>query len=80
MDMFSDLEKEKITLVLTYVKKCGDYARRFHSGEVSENKLDVNMLAYTDDNLYDIVADAIGFVQSRTKEPIPYQHNEKIKR
>ena len=43
MDMFSDLEKEKITLVLTYVKKCGDYARRFHSGEVSENKLDVKM-------------------------------------
>lgn len=38
------------------------------------------MLAYTKDNIYDIVADAIGFLQMKIKEPIPYKYNEMIKR
>jgi len=79
-DIISDAEKEKITLALTHIKNCGNYARLFNSGEISERELDINMIAYTKDNLYDIVADAIGFLQSKVKEPIPYKHNETIKR
>lgn len=79
-DVFSEIEKEKISLALTYIKTCGDYARRFHNGEFPEHDVDVNMLAYTEDNLYDIVADAIGFLQMKINEPIPYKYNEMIKR
>lgn len=79
-DVFSVNEKEKIALVLTYIKTCGDYARRFYNGEIPEPDVDVNMLAYTKDNLYDIVADAIGFLQMKINEPIPYKCNEMIKR
>lgn len=79
-DIFSDIEKEKISLALTYIKTCGEYARRFYNGEISDHDVDVNMLAYTKDNIYDIVADAIGFLQMKIKEPIPYKYNEMIKR
>lgn len=79
-DIFSEIEKEKITLALSHIKTCGNYARRFHNGEISEHDVDINMIAYTKDNLYDIVADAIGFLQIKTNEPIPYKCNEMIKR
>lgn len=79
-DIFSETEKEKISLALTHFKTCGDYARRFYNGEIPEHDVDVNMLAYTEDNLYDLVADAIGFLQMKINEPIPYKCNEMIKR
>ncbi|MFQ8922891.1 MAG: hypothetical protein ACLR60_13430 [Clostridium paraputrificum] len=79
-DIFSKIEKEKISLALTHIKTCGDYARRFYDGEILEHDVDVNRLAYIGDNLYDIVADAIGFLQMKINKPIPYKYNEMIKR
>lgn len=78
--IFSALDKEKITLVLKHLKACGNYARQFQDGAIPADELNVDMIAYTEDNLYDIVADAIGFFHVKTGEPLPYQHNGRIRR
>lgn len=77
-DIFSEEEKKKIILILNYFKDCGNYAMRFSSGQINDNDVDVNKIAYTKDNLYDIVADAIGQFYSKFPSPIPYEKNKKI--
>lgn len=78
--IYSDVEKEKISLALEYIKECGSYAKKYNDGKISNKNVNINKIAYTKDNLYDIVADAIGFLQKENPEPIPFKINEKIKR
>ena len=46
----------------------------------SDDDIDMNRIAYTKDNLYDIVSDAIGYFQLKITEPIPFNKNDAIKR
>lgn len=78
--IYSEKEKTRITLVLNYIKECGNYAREFYDGKIPDDKVVVDMIAYTYDNLYNIVSDAIGLLQTKNPEPIPYIMNDKIKR
>jgi len=78
--IYSADTKRKITLSLNYIKACGEYAWQYSQGEIADDKVDMDRVAYVSDNLYDIVADAIGLLQKEHPEPIPYTHNDKIKR
>ena len=62
------------------MQECGSYAVRFYNGQISDNELDVEKIAYVYDNLYDIVADAIGRLQNKHPAPIPFEKNNEIKR
>lgn len=79
-DIFPKIEKEKIALALNHIKACGNYAKRFNDGEILEKDVDIDKIAYTKDNLYDIVADAIGLFQVKKTVAIPYKSNKMIKR
>lgn len=78
--IFSVQEKEKINLIMSYIKECGIYAQKFNSGKISKNDIDINKLAYTKDNLYNIIADKIGQLQKENSKPIPYKKNDNLKR
>jgi hypothetical protein len=54
------------------------YAYKYNNGIISDNELDIEKIAYTDDNLYDIVADAIGDFYINNREHIPYKINPNI--
>ena len=78
--IFSNIEKEEITLIMSYIKECGMYAQKFNSGIIPENEVDIDKIAYTDNNLYDIICDKIGQLQKEHNLPIPYEKNDTIKR
>lgn len=69
--IFSDKEKEEIIAIMSYFNACGAYAQKFHNGEIAENDVDVDRLAYTKDNLYDIICDKIGRLQKENPTPLP---------
>lgn len=73
-------EKKKASIILDYFKACGEYAVRFANGEISDKDFDIAKMPYVNDNLYDIIADAIGYFQKCNSEPIPYTGNIKLKR
>ena len=70
--IYSDEEKEKYKLILSYFKECGDYAVKYHSGQISDEDVEIEKIAYTDDNLYNIISDAIGKFNASCKKPVPF--------
>ncbi len=60
----SDINKSNIALIMDYLKSCGNGGK----------------LPYVDDNLYDIVADAIGLLHKNVGKPIPYERNNNLSR
>ena len=79
-DIFSEEDKEKFVLILNHFKECGKYAVCLQDGQIPDSEVDVKKIAYVEDNLYDIVADAIGQLQSKHAAPIPFEKNEDIAR
>lgn len=65
---------------MNYLKEYGVYAQRFNDGKISDNDVLPEKLAYTKDNLYDIICDFIGRLQNKHPEPIKYSINNSIKR
>lgn len=84
LETYTDLLDEdlyKLKLILDYFLACGKYAKDFYDGKIPLNAFNENMLAYKDDNLYDMVADAIGLMHSLAmKQPIPYKEYDIITR
>ena len=78
--IYTDDEKVRLKLILSYLLECGEYAEKFYDGQISDQEVDVEKIAYVDDNLYNIVADAIGKLQLQHPDPIPFEKNEEIKR
>lgn len=78
--IFSNEEKEEIALIMSYIKECGIYAQKVYSGKISKDDVDMKKIAYTDNNLYDIICDRIGQLQKENPEAIPYEKNNSIKR
>lgn len=78
--IFSKVEKEEIILIMAYIKECGIYAQKFNSGKISEEDVDIERIAYINDNLYNIICDRIGQLQKENPKPIPYEKNKDIKR
>lgn len=83
-DFYTNDEKTKIKLILEHLKSCGKYAMKVYDENISDDEFgedfDVMKIAYTDDNLYDILADAVGYWQFKYPEPIPFKPNTNIKR
>lgn len=75
--IFSEPEKEEITVIMSYIKECGIYAQKFNSGK---SLFSPKKMAYVEDNLYDIIGDKIGQLHKVYGKPIPYEKNENIKR
>lgn len=75
-----DDEKAKIHLILNHIKECGEYARKYSEGHISDDNVDISKLAYVDDNLYDIIADAIGLLHAQSGGEIPFKMRKEIKR
>ena len=78
--VFSETEKQEINLIMAYIKECGTYAKKFYSGKISENSVDMEKLAYVNDNLYDRICDKIGRLHKENGEPMPYEKNDNIVR
>lgn len=59
-----------------------DYnAQQYNKGKITDDDVIPEKLAYTKDNLYDIICDFIGKLQNKHPEPINYSLNMKsIKR
>lgn len=79
-NIFSKSEKEEIVLIMSYLKECGIYAQNYHKGEILENAVDIDKLAYVKDNLYDIICDKIGQLHKEHGTALPYEKNNEIKR
>ena len=52
-------QKDKLCAAIEYVKECGEYALKYNSGYISDDDVNPMLLAYTDDDLYDYIADMI---------------------
>lgn len=78
--IFSDADKEEISLIMNFIKECGLYAQRYNNSKCPDENVDIEKLAYTEDNLYDIICDKIGRLQKENSRPIPYRANDRIKR
>lgn len=78
--IFSKSEKKEIVLIMSYLKECGIYAQNYHKGEILENAVDIDKLAYVKDNLYDIICDKIGQLHKENGTVLPYEKNNEIKR
>ena len=79
--IFSENEKQKIYVIMNYIKECGLYAQQYNKGKIIDDDVIPEKLAYTKDNLYDIICDFIGKLQNKHPEPINYSLNMKsIKR
>lgn len=83
-DIYSEEEKAKIILITDYFRECGEYSGKVYDENVSdeefEDDFDVSRIAYTEDNLYDFIADMIGKLWNNDPQPIPYEKNDNIKR
>lgn len=66
--------------IMNFIKECGLYAQRYNSSKCPDENVDIEKLAYTEDNLYDIICDKIGRLQKENPQPIPYRANDRIKR
>lgn len=68
--IFSENQKEIVIAIMAYIKDCGTYAKKYNDGEIDDSDVEPEKLAYTDDNLYDIICDFIGKLQKEHPEPI----------
>lgn len=78
--VFDKFQKRRITVILDYIKECGCYSYEFNEGRISKDSVKIDKMAYIEDDLYDIVADAIGFLQLMHPEPIPFIVDNRVKR
>ncbi|MBQ8567732.1 MAG: hypothetical protein IJ446_00775 [Oscillospiraceae bacterium] len=83
--IYSKSDKEKITLIMEYFRECGKNSISFYDEENDEINMDEQVcfekLAYTEDDLYDIIADYIAIFHIKNKEqPVPCKINPDIRR
>lgn len=75
--------KKDVTAALAKIRKAGETAALFFGGKITMQELAIThgcTLAYMDDDLYDVVCDAIGLFYIGNREPIPYHKRDDIKR
>lgn len=73
--------KQEVCEAADHLKACGEYGRKFNDVEIPDDELDVDMIACVDDEPYDTIDNAIGFLDSSVDgSPIPYEPNPSILR
>ena len=79
-NLFDEAKSMKIKQVLDYIKDNGKYALSYADGEITDEECDIFRLAYTEDDIYDYLEDAIAEYYLRNKNPIPYESKDFIYR
>lgn len=78
--LFEEEHMKTITGALAYAKECGMYARKYNSGEISEDEVNPMLFAYIDDDLYDYIEDAIAIFAEANPQIITYTAKDFIYR
>ena len=71
--LFDETKNMKIKMILDYIKDNGNYAGKYANGEISDDQVDIFKLAYTDNDIYDYLEDAIVEYYLVHKVPISYE-------
>ncbi|MBU9736073.1 hypothetical protein [Diplocloster agilis] len=82
-DALSRQEKAQVQDALHKMKAAGQTALRYKNGQITDEELETKYhgeLACTQDELYDLVNDAIGAFYVKNPTPIPYHPNPSIHR
>lgn len=61
-----------ITGSLNYIKQCGMYVYQYNTGKISEGDVNSMLFAYTDDDIYDYIEDAIAIFAEANPKKITY--------
>lgn len=80
-EALSDEDKLSVSNALLKIKTFGQIAFSYNNGKISDEEMEEKynfQLAYTDDDLYDVVVDAIAVFYLSYKKPIPYEANPDI--
>ena len=64
--VLSSQQKQELVFIMDYLKSCGEYAQAYQENLIDDEELEIEKLAYVDDNLYDRVGDMIAFFYQRT--------------
>lgn len=69
-----------ITGALNYIKECGMNAYQYHTGKISEDDVNPMLFAYTDDDIYDYIEEAIAIFAEANPQKITYDAKDFISR
>ena len=75
-DCLTSEERDRVNAALVRLRSCGEVAFRYYKGDISDQELaeDYNgELAYQNNDLYDLVCDAIALFYRANPNPIPYE-------
>lgn len=78
--LFDEAKNYNIQIVMEYIKNNGEYSLKYTNGEIDDNEVDIMKLAYTDDDIYEYIEDAIGEYYLSNSEPIAYDIKDFIYR
>lgn len=76
--IFSEDEKEEAASIMARLKSYGEYSRKVNDGEIPQDEIDMNRIAYVEDDLYDIICDKIARLHVENPEPMSYEKNKAI--
>ena len=82
-DCLTPEEREGVNAALVRLRSCGEVAYRYYRGEITREELEEDYngeLAYTDNDLYDRVCDAIALFYRANPEAIPYEGRRRSRR
>lgn len=79
-NLFNEDKCNKLRQVLDYIKDNGNYAHKYACHDISYDEVDIFRLAYTGDDIYDYLEDAIAEYYLNNKQPIPYTKKEFVYR
>ena len=77
-DGLDEKEKHNIGFILEYLRQCGNYARHFRDGDIPRGAVDIQLIPYVENDLYDYLSDAIAKYSLGQLTLIPYKHKEFI--
>ena len=79
-NLFDEKQMKTITGALNYIKECGMYAYQYHTGKISEDDVNPMLFAYTDDDIYDYIEDAIAIFAEANPQKITYDAKDFVYR
>ena len=73
-------EKILTAKIMDEIRNYGNYAWHYYTGKIDPDHVEYDKLAYTGNDLYDIIADMIGKLQAIIDTPIPYHMSKEVHR
>ena len=70
---YSEEEKQLYTRILAHFQDCGRYAATWYDNDCPLDGWDVERVACVEDDLYDVLTDAVGRFQKLHPEPVPFE-------